>query len=340
MNYPLITLILPTKNEEFYIENCLNSLIKCDYDFNKIEILVIDGLSTDRTIEIVNSYISKYPFIRLLSNPGKTFPCAVNIGFKQSKGEAIFILGAHAYYDSKYLIKCTKNLFELGADNVGGVLNTLGTNKSLVGNGITIILSEPFGVGNATFRTGSDKIMEVDTVFGGCYRRDVIDRIGYFNENLVSSSDMDFNTRLRKAGGKIFLLPEIKATYYTRSTFKNFLRNNIRNGYWVIYPIRFLSYVPFSFRHFVPLIFLLLIIIGLFLSFFSQIFIYFLIVLFSVYFLTALIISSKYVKQSILNLVLLPFLFFTLHIAYGIGSLWGFLKFVSPNKKRVNSQIA
>lgn len=289
----------------------------------------MDGISLDRTIETVQSYICQYPFIRLIENPKKIFPAAVNAGYKASAGDVIMIAGAHAVYDQKYISASVRLMSELGADNIGGVLVTKGKNEAFVGRLITSTLSNPFGVGNSTFRTGSDRVCEVDTVFGGCYRKEVFETIGLFNENLISTSDMDFNTRLRKSGGRIFLSPEIKATYYTRSTFNNFIRNNLRNGYWAIYPMRYVASLPVSLRHLIPLAFLCGV-VGLALFGLVQYRFWWILALFGIlYFLLAFYFSfRKSLKDGFFVALLMPFFFPLLHVSYGIGSWVALCKLV------------
>lgn len=324
MNRPFVSLIIPCRNEEKYIALCLDSLIENDYLKDNSEIFIIDGISKDATIRIAESYIGRFNSLIILQNPAKTFPSAINIGVKASKGEFIFIIGAHAQYDKEYISKCIDYSINLKVDNIGGILTTKSHNKSFFGETITFVLSSRFGVGNSTFRTGSDKVMEVDTVFGGCYRREVFDKIGLFNENLTSTSDYEFNKRLRKNGGKIFLVPEIKATYYARTTFKGFIINNFRNGFWAIYPIAFVNYIPVSFRHLVPLFFLLSLFCSLILSFFIQFFVYLLLGILTLYFSVAIFYSIKTLKIRIA--ILLPFMFFLLHISYGLGSIAALFK--------------
>lgn len=338
MQTPIVSIIIPFRNEENFILECINSVLNNDYPKQKMEILLIDGMSTDKSVEKINSLKQKYPFIKIIKNEKRIFPAAVNIGVKNSIGEVVIILGAHAKYDTLYISSCVKYLYELNADNVGGVLNTVGLNQFLIGETITAALSSSFGVGNSTFRTGSDKITEVDTVFGGCYKRSVFDKIGFFNENLISSSDMDFNVRLKKAGGKIFLIPDIVATYYTRSTFTKFIHNNVRNGFWAIYPIRFLDYIPVSLRHFIPFFFVSGIAVALFLSVFSSIFLWILSAVLILYFLAGFYFASKFLSKGFLVFLILPFFFFLLHLSYGIGSIWASIRVVASklicNKKQ------
>ena len=326
MNLPFVTIIIPCRNEEKYIAFCLDSLLKNDYDKELMEIFIIDGLSQDLSRDIVLSYIEKFSFIKLLNNPLKTFPSAVNIGIKASKGSLLFIMGAHAQYDKEYISKCVTNSINYNAENTGGILITRPIEESIVGNIITITLSSQFGVGNSTFRTGADKIMEVDTLFGGCYKREVFDRIGLFNENLISTSDYEFNKRLRRSGGKIFLFPEIKTTYYTRTTLKSFLVNNFRNGFWSVYPIAFVDYLPISLRHLVPLIFLLSLTSSFILSLFFPFLVYFLVAILILYFSAAIYFAVKTLRLK--TIIFLPFFFLMLHISYGSGSFSALLKII------------
>jgi GT2 family glycosyltransferase len=292
-----------------------------DYNKKLIEIFIVDGLSRDSSRSIVSTYIERFNFIKLLNNPRKTFPSAVNIGVKASKGKLLFIMGAHAVYDKQYISKCVDNSLKYDADNTGGNLVTLANDVSFFGDIITTTLTSKFGVGNSVFRTGADKIMEVDTVFGGCYRKEVFDRIGLFNEKLTSSSDYEFNKRLRRNGGKIILVPEIKTFYYTRATFKSFLVNNFRNGFWSVYPMAFVDYIPVSLRHLVPLIFVLSLITSLILSLFSPFFSLLFIGIFIIYFIVAILFSIRTLRLKMI--IFLPFFFFILHFSYGVGSLLG-----------------
>jgi len=323
---PLVTIIVPCKNEELFIDSCLNSVVKFDYPHSKLELFLVDGLSTDRTIDIANRYVEQYPFMKILTNEKIIFPAAINLALSKSEGDVVVILGAHAEYEPNYISKCVEYLNKLTADNVGGVLNTIGLNHSLISRAITYVLSSSFGVGNSTFRTGSEKIAEVDTVFGGCYRKSVFGRIGNFNENLISTSDMEFNKRLKKSGGKIYLVPEIITTYYTRTSFKKFIMNNFRNGFWAIYPLRFVDDIPVSLRHFIPLFFLLGIIGGVILSYVALVFLYILTATLTLYLLVSFIASLKFIKHGVIYILIIPFLFPLLHLSYGLGSFNALIK--------------
>jgi len=323
-----VSIIIPCRDEEKFIGNCLDSIVANDYPNDHLEILVIDGMSNDGTRSIVEEYKQKYSFIKLLDNPQKITPVALNIGIKNANGEIITRMDAHATYEKDYMSKCVKYLGEYEADNVGGTMITIPRENTFIGRAIVSALSHRFGVGGSVFRTGSKEPRWVDTVFGGCYKREVFDKIGLFNENLVSTQDMEFNQRLRKAGGKILLHPEIVSNYYTRSDFKSFCKNNLRNGIWAIYPLKFVDHIPVSWRHFIPLVFVSGLIGSAVLSAFSHVFLCLLLFIAGSYALANIYFSFKISakERDFRYLFVMPIIFATLHIIYGLGSLWGAIK--------------
>jgi GT2 family glycosyltransferase len=299
-------------------------LVANDYPKDKLEIIIVDGYSKDNTRKIVNTYIEQFSFIKIVDNPGKIFPAAVNIGIKISTGDPILIIGSHAVYDKRYLLNCIQLIDKTGADNVGGVLITRPKNDNFIGRLVVSALTNRFGVGSSAFRTGAESEIETDTVFGGCYRRDVFEKIGLFNENLISTSDYEFNNRLKKRGGMIFLSPEIRTTYFTRSSLKEFIMNNVRNGFWSVYPMAYVNYLPISFRHLVPLIFVIYLFGTTILSFFFPFLKFAILFVVAAYLSLAYIFSMK--ERDILAILLLPVFFIILHISYGLGSLYALIK--------------
>ena len=173
---PLVTVILPCRNEEKFIAGCLDSIISSDYPKDRLEVFVVDGMSEDGTRKILDGYTARHNFIMMLENKRKTTPCAFNLGIKNAHGDIIIIMGMHATYDSDYITKCVKYLQEYDADNVGGVMVTVPRDDTLMGKAIAQALSHKFGVGNSMFRTGAKKPVYVDTVFGGCYKKEVFEK--------------------------------------------------------------------------------------------------------------------------------------------------------------------
>ena len=324
---PFVSIIIPCRNEEKFIKKCLDSILWQNYLKNKIEVLVIDGMSNDKTRSIIKEYSKKYHSIQLLINKKITKPFALNIGIEKAKGEITMIMDAHAGYKKNYVSKCVETLIEYNADNIGGILKTIPRENTISAKAIVTCLSGFFGVGGSHFRKGLSKIKEVDTVFGGCYQKDVFKKIGLFNENLVRSQDMELNIRLKKAGGKIILNPDIISYYYPKSTLKEFFIHNIQDGIWSIYPLKFVK-LPFKARHYIPLIFVLYLtftgLLGIFYSFswFLFSFIIILYLLLNLFFS----INIAYKEKNIKYLILMPITFACRHFGYAMGALIGLIK--------------
>ena len=229
---PLVTSVIPCRNEVRYIGQCLESLIRCDYPKDRLEVLVCDGMSDDGTREIVAGYAARHSFIRLVDNPERITPCAMNAGIRESRGDVIMPMGAHAVYSPTYISQLVAALDETGADNVGGVLVTLPANGRPVARALAIGLSHPFGVGNSYFRIGAAERRLVDTVPFGCYRRAVFDRIGVFDPELIRNQDDELNARLLKRGGRIMLIPEVVSYYYARASLGQVARMFYQYGYF------------------------------------------------------------------------------------------------------------
>jgi len=326
-DFPSVSIIIPCRNEKKFISKCLDSVLGNDYPKDKIEMFIVDGMSKDGTREIVNEYIKKYPFIHLLDNPKFITPTALNIGIKASKNNIIVRMDAHATYKKDYIFKCATYLEKYEADDIGGIWVIEPRANTIMGRGIAKSLSSFFGTGDAYYKTGSEKLMIVDTVPFGCYRKSIFDKVGLFNENLARSQDMEFNLRLKKAGGKIYLFPEIVGYYYVRSTVKEFFAHNFKDGIWAIYPLKFVK-IPFKPRHYIPLVFVLGLLGSLALGIFLKPFLYLFIGVFSLYILMLLVFSfliAKKEKDATL-LISLPVAFATRHFAYGIGSIVGIIK--------------
>jgi len=308
-----ISIIIPCLNEEKYIVNCIESIIQTD----------INHEDTDKTVEIINRYIKIYPFIKVLLNPEKHTPISMNIGIKASMGEYIFILSAHALYERDYFSKLVLYIKKLKADCVGGVLITDVKNRNTKSNSIKEILTHKLGVGNSDFRTGIDSIKKVDTVAFACYLKSVFEKYGYYDERLIRNQDIELNKRIINAGGSIYLLPDVKCTYYARENFTSLAKNNYGNGFWNILTAYYTKTLnSLSLRHFIPLLFILSLLVPLSISLVFPKTLW--IVLFSlVSYLSLVIIISLRLKNKSNNIGYLIISFLTLHFSYGVGSLMG-----------------
>jgi glycosyltransferase involved in cell wall biosynthesis len=322
-----ISLIIPCRNEISYIAGCLDSVIANDYPREKLDIIVVDGMSEDGTKEIVDEYISRYPFIRLLDNPKKIIPTAMNIGIRNARGSVIMKIDAHSSYERHYISKCVNYLMEYGADNVGGIVKMLPRKDTVMGKSIVMALTSLFGAGNAYFRTGAREPRWVDTAFTGCYRKEVFDRVGLYDENIARSEDVAINSRLRRAGGKILLVPEIVSSYYTRSTLGDFVKHNFDNGFWITYPLKY-HRLLFSWRHLVPMAFVSSLIVSLLLAIFYPLFLWVFIFILGAYLLASIYFSARLAlrEKNSRYLFVLPVVFGALHIVYGLGSIYGLIR--------------
>lgn len=320
-----VSIIIPIRNEEKYIAKCIDSIITQTYPKESLEILLVDGQSEDNTKKIIENYAKKYPYIRVLENPKRIVPVALNIGIKASKGDIIIRLDAHTYYDRDYIYKCVETLEKVDAVNVGGPIVTLPGDKTTKAKAIALATSHPFGVGNSKFRT-SNKPQYVDTLAFGAFRKEVFDRVGLFNEKLIRNQDIEFNSRIRKWGGKIFLSPEIKSYYYNQSTLKGLWRQNFKNGMWNIFT-QALSKNPLSLRHYIPFAFVLSLMVGFLFMFIHPVGkLLFGLILMS--YMTANIFFSLKIgfKNDLKLIPALIIAFSALHFSYGLGSLWGLFK--------------
>ncbi len=328
-----ISIIIPCLNEEKYISTCLDSLLESDYDTSKMEVLVVDGLSSDKTREIVKDYTEKYSYIKLLDNPDKIVPKAMNLAIDEASGEYIVRLDAHSEFPKDYFSKLIYYSQKLNADNVGVVIMTDVKNKNKKSNSIKAVLSHRFGVGNSDFRTGIDSIKEVDTVPFGCYPKSVFEKYGYYDEKLIRNQDIELNKRIVNGGGKIYLIPDVKCTYYARENFMDLAKNSYSNGFWNILTAYYTkTLTSLSLRHFIPFLFVLSLIIPLIGSLIVPQ-IGWIAVFSLVSYLSLVIIISFRLKNSSNTIGYLIVSFLTLHFSYGFGSLMGIFSVIKKMLK-------
>ncbi len=322
-----LSVICPIYNEEKYIAQFLDSLLLQDYPKDNLEILLVDGISKDLTREIITKYTAKYPFIRIIDNPDKIVPYAMNRGIDAAQGKIIMRLDAHASYQADYFSVLVNGLKRLHADNVGTVCKTDVLNKTSKTLAIREVLGNKFGVGNSTFRTGIDHEQEVETVPFGCWPRDVFEKYGKYDVRLVRNQDIELNKRILRGGGKIYILPDTYCTYLARETWHALARNNFWNGKWNILTVYYTkTFSSLSLRHFIPLLFLLSLIVPLLLALFWWPFAIVSAASLLAYMGLLSLVSLKLAIQKKLNFFYLLITFFVLHLSYGWGSLVGILK--------------
>jgi len=323
LNYPVVSVVIPCRNERDYISLCVESVFNNGYP-GDLDVLVIDGLSDDGTRGILRDLQSRWEDLRVIDNPHRIAPTAMNIGIQESLGEVVIILGAHCELGHGYIETVALRLISSG--NIGCVGGrTVAKAEGFLPEINAAVLSSPFGVGNAYFRIPGTGLKEVDTVAFGAYRREIFTEVGGFDERLVRNQDIEFNSRMRRAGYKILLDPTVDVYYRPRRSLHALWRQNFGNGYWNIITT---CIVPgtLSWRHFVPLIFVLtLCVSGIGTLFWNWARLIFLLVCAS--YLLADLVGTMHVAFQRGRFYFLSsfFVFPVLHISYGLGSLWGII---------------
>jgi glycosyltransferase involved in cell wall biosynthesis len=253
---PTVTVLVPCRNEARHIDECLDSLLAQDLPPDGFEIVVADGMSDDGTRERVRAYAERHAQVRLVDNPARATPVALNTGIRAARGRVIVRADAHVLYPTDYVRRLVEALEQTGADNVGGVLATIPANDGPVARAIAVAMAHPLGVGNSYFRIGTREPRWVDTIAFFCCRRELFDRVGFFDEDLLRAQDAEFNSRLRARGGRILLVPDVVARYYARATYAQVARMFYQYGYFKPLMARKLGRVV-TLRQMVPAVFLL-----------------------------------------------------------------------------------
>ncbi len=329
----MVSVVVPIRNEASYLQLFLDSLCAQDLLCCDCEILLIDGQSTDQTREIIKEYQALHSNIRLLDNPHKTVPYAMNIGIRESKGDVIIRLDAHSTFPSDYISVLVKKQKELTADNIGCACVADVLTKTPKTLAIREVLQHPFGVGNSSFRTGVKETRLVDTVPFGCFPKETFVKYGMYDTRLTRNQDIELNKRIIDGGGKVYIIPDVQCTYYCRETYGALAQNNFMNGKWNILTVYFTKQMrSLSLRHFVPLLFLLSFVIGCALSVAEVLSPWLALFPVMLYLMILLSVSVQLAVSRDLNVIRLFITFPILHLSYGLGSLCGLLSL--PFQKR------
>ncbi len=250
---PTVSIVMPCRNERRYIRTAVDSLLSQNLPNGRLELLVVDGLSQDGTRDILVAMAQADNRVRIIDNPQRTTPRALNAGIRAARGAYVAILGAHSEYAPDYLRACV-DVLNRNADVAcaGGPINSRG--KSGFGKAVAAAMSHPVGIGNARHRHPQYE----GYAEGACYpvfRRTVFDEIGMYDEALVRNQDDELNYRLTKAGWKVFLTPHAQCTYFVRDTPRALCRQYYEYGYWRVAVLKKHGR-PASFRQLVPAAFL------------------------------------------------------------------------------------
>ena len=324
---PMVSVVIPMRNEEDHAEECVVSLLQQTYPADCYELIVVDGNSSDNSRQIVERLQQSCTNLRLLDNPAGITPKSMNLGIRNSVGEIIVRADAHNVYPPDYVEGCVKVLEQTGADNVGGPWRTVPGGETFGARLVAAVLTSRFGVGNSHFRTSSREGY-VDTVPFGTFRRNLFDRVGFFNEHLVRNQDNELNARIRKAGGKIYLTPALTTNYFAPATFVKLLRQTYRNTKWHFFTVRQM-HDSLGIRHLLPAGFVLGLCLLALLAFpYPQARLVLAAIL-----LFYLLVAGTFAVRTDAPLAVklaLPFAFLAFHICYGVGTLAG-IRFVMTN---------
>lgn len=321
----MLSVICPIYNEEKYISQFLDSISQQDYPKDDLEILLVDGMSKDRTRDIISEYANKYPCLRLVDNPQQTVPYAMNNGIKSAKGDVIIRLDAHAEYPSNYFTVLVQKLNELeGAENVGGVCITLPCNETVAAVAIAECLSNKFGMGNSYFRVGAKEVMSVDTVPFGCFRKSLFDKVGLYDTDMIRNQDDELNGRIIKNGGKIYLLPDVEIKYFARDKISKVRKMFYQYGLYKPLGNKKLG-SPATIRQFFPLLFVIGLVVGLILCLLFPVLLPFYGAVIVLHLLIGVIEGIKSARKTYKYgcIFFMPYIFLNMHISYGIGYLRG-----------------
>jgi glycosyltransferase involved in cell wall biosynthesis len=298
-----------------------------------MEIIALDGMSEDRTREIVLEYAERDKRVRLVDNPQRNIPAAMNAGIRNARGDTVMKMDAHSTYQDTHIRLCVAHQEKYGAENVGGVWKMVPGSDTSVAQAIVLGMAHRFGSGNAKIKVGAGQPTWSDSAAFGCFKKELFGRIGLFDERLKGGSDMDMNIRIRAAGGRILLVPQIVVNYRADATLKKFWKHNFADGIWTSYGIKFGSNAS-SWRHWVPAAFLLSLLVSFSLSAMWPFLLWVGMGIAGTYAATSLAVSMQIAirEKNSKQVFLLPVVFATRHVAHGVGALFGLVLAMLPGQ--------
>lgn len=330
---PRVSIIVPCYNEQATIRGLLESIFHQTYPRASMEVVIADGLSEDGTREAIHGFQSVHPdlALRVVENTDRSIPSAINCAIQASRGEFIIRMDAHSKPYPNYIERCIAALESGLGENVGGVWQIEPGGGSWIAESIAVAAAHPLAVGDAMYRIGARPSL-VDTVPFGAFHRSLIDKVGPFDETLLSNEDYEFNARIRQSGGRVWLDPEIVTIYYARSTLGELARQYWRYGYW---KFRMLRRYPdtLRWRQGLPPLFVASLVVFALLVWWppARLLLAMEIVLYvTVLLLTGLLSAVR--QHKIHFFIGLPLSIAVMHVAWGSGFLWSVISSILDNQ--------
>lgn len=324
MTKPIVSIIIPCYNEQETIVSLLKAIYRQTYPIQHVEVIIADGMSTDNTRRVIKEFITEHPdlVVYVIDNPERIIPKALNRAIDRAQGEIILRLDAHSLPSEDYIQRCVAALENHLGDNVGGLWEIEPGGNTWIAHSIAIAAAHPLGVGDARYRVGGEA-QYVDTVPFGAYWKGLFERIGKFNEHLLTNEDYEFNTRIRLNGGKIWFDPRIRTKYFARKTIGELAKQYWRYGYW---KAKMLQNYPkaIRWRQLLPPVFVLSLLVFLLSSPFFALARLGLLIEGGVYIIVLLMIGLKeaLARNKIYLLIGLPLSMAIMHLVWGTAFLW------------------
>jgi len=327
----LVSVIMPTYNEARMIEGALRSLLNQEAPNFDLEILVVDGNSSDGTRRIVAQIAEADPRVRLLFNEKRRTPFAFNIGLREARGTYVCILGAHTVYNQDYISVCLNELLAHGAAGCTGRVITRPANDTLQAQLAAWVLSHPFGSSSKSFRTQSEGFADIIN-FPVMLKKPMLE-VGGYDEELARNQDNDMNQKLRARGHKLYCTWKTHCIYHPKDRLLDLFQYAYRNGFWNVLSFK-KNLFSLGIHHLVPFFFLIgfvfslgLAISGLFTPqpYRSLLAVPYIVVLglhLGAGWLSALQVS---IREKSPRALLLPLVFLAFHLAYGFGTFSAFV---------------
>ncbi len=330
---PMVTVIIPCRNEVGFIGRCLDSIIASDYEADRLEVVIADGCSSDGTREILQHYADLHPRspqVRVIDNPEKFVSHGLNRAINEARGEIIIRMDAHTEYARDYVSQCVRVLTATGAANVGGPIRT--RSEGALQTAISLAFHSRFAAGGARSHC-IDYEGPADSVAYGCWRRETLLAIGLFDEELVRNQDDELNLRLTRAGYRVWQSPAIVSWYRPRASLSGLFRQHLQYGYWKVRVIR-KHRLPASWRHLVPAVWILSLLLLIPLAVVSPVAQGLLAAELGLYCGASMIaaLAACALPRQWPYAPLLPFLFLLHHLGYGIGFLCGMVDLLLPRR--------